>query len=139
MKQTIFLLLAISLLLIFPYSAECSDGNTSSGLLRAESMQDQDPFEYAPENPPYLVSISISGTSELIEGFAAVYDVIAYYSNGATEEVSNDTYFSQNSPYASVSGNVLYTEFVTGNQTGQLTAYYQGKSDSISFTIIDFQ
>ncbi|MGD9364041.1 MAG: nickel-dependent hydrogenase large subunit, partial [Desulfobacterales bacterium] len=87
---------------------------------------------------PQLISISISGPEEVIEGSNADYKCTAHYSNGRTKDVTGDAIWSENSKYAGFTNpGILTTLNVPENITFEINASYKGKSTNLTVTIKD--
>lgn len=88
-----------------------------------------------------LSSIAIQGPSIVPENGSASYSAIAAYSNGSTQIVTQTSTWSENSPYASISGGTLATASVSGNQTVLVSASFTSggitRNASVSVTISD--
>lgn len=85
---------------------------------------------------PVLTSIEIGGPSDVNENSGAQYTCTAHYDNGSTSDVTSSTIWSENSNYASIdSSGYLTTSLVTSDQPCQITATYEGKSDTHDVTI----
>ncbi len=88
-----------------------------------------------------LTSLALQGSSVVAENSSATYTAVATFSNGSTKVVTADAVWSENSPYASISGGTLTTAAVTGNQPATVSASYVyggiTRTASISVTITD--
>jgi hypothetical protein len=70
------------------------------------------------------VGISISGPDSVIENSTASYAAEVLVSNGSTHNVTGLATWSENSPYAYISGGVLTASDVSGDQTLTITVSY---------------
>ena len=81
--------------------------------------------------------LEIAGDADVNENSGAQYTCTAHYTDGSTEDVSGSATWSENSDYASVSSGYLSTSSVSSDQPCQITATYEGKSDTHDVTIKD--
>jgi len=83
-----------------------------------------------------LVSIAISGPSQVNENSAANYTCTAHFSDGSTQDVTSAATWQDNSANATIAANgLLTTQSVPADETCRITATYQGKTASLDVTI----
>ncbi len=86
---------------------------------------DSDEVSYQHNTSPILSGLFISGSSSVNESATASYTATATFSDGSNLTVTTSATWSENSPYASISGNgVLSASEVTSDQTVTVTASY---------------
>jgi hypothetical protein len=88
--------------------------------------------------PAVLDHVTITGDAQVNESSSAQYTLTAYYSDSSSTNVTSSASWeiSKGSSYASISsGGELTTVAVTSDQSCIITAYYEGKSNSIGVTI----
>jgi hypothetical protein len=85
---------------------------------------------------PSVQSLEISGPTQVNEGFGAQYTCTAHYDNGGMVDVTSSATWSENSSYASInSSGYVSASSVTSDQPCQITATYEGKTDTLDVTI----
>jgi Spi protease inhibitor/Bacterial pre-peptidase C-terminal domain len=89
-----------------------------------------------------LDHISVSGATGLMENTSTSYTATAHFTNGATSNVTSSATWSENSSYASMSGNTLSASTVSSNQGVRVTATYSNggitKSSYVDAVIVNF-
>ncbi len=85
---------------------------------------------------PPLLSISISGPTQVNGNSGAQYTCTALYSDDSTFDITNSVTWSENTPYAIISntGN-LTTGYVPADTSATITATYLGKSATQSILL----
>ena len=85
---------------------------------------------------PTLNSVTITGSIQVNESSGAQYTLTANYSDGSSTDVTSSASWSENSSYASISSSgYLTTSSVALDQSCNITASYEGKSDTHNVTI----
>lgn len=86
--------------------------------------------------------ITVSGPASLMENTSANYTATAHFTNGSTSTVTASASWSENSGYATMSGNTLSAGTVSSNQTVRVTASYTNggitRSDYVDVVIINY-
>ena len=94
------------------------------------------PLVTPPPSPAVLSSIAVSGPSSVNEGGTGTYTATGTWDNGSTVAISPS--WSENSTYATIStGGLLTASTVTSNQAVTATASYDGRTGTMSVTIVD--
>ena len=86
--------------------------------------------------PPVVISLSISGSSEVNENSSATYTCSANWSDGSQSDVSLSATWSEDSSYASIDAGVLNTDSVFADSTAHITAAFGGRSAGMDVTIL---
>lgn len=71
-----------------------------------------------------LLSLSISGPTEIPENSTAAFTATARFSDGSTQDVTSAASWSEDSPYASISAGLLSAGEVPSDQTVTVSASY---------------
>ncbi|HAA04439.1 MAG TPA: hypothetical protein DCE18_13930, partial [Syntrophobacteraceae bacterium] len=71
-----------------------------------------------------VTKLSINGPSSVNEKTSSTYTAVATFSDGATQKVTSDAKWSENSSYATLSKGVLSAGSVSSNQSVTITASY---------------
>ncbi len=91
---------------------------------------------FTSDSGPVIISLSISGVSQINENSFDSYTASAFYSDGSSQTVVPA--WSENSNFASVNSSGVVTTFdVPSNQSFTLTASYSGLTATKNITIID--
>ena len=88
--------------------------------------------------PPSVVSLTISGPTQINEGTDAQYTCTALYNNGSVVNVTNSATWSENTSFTSISSTGhLTTSLVSSNRACTITATYGGQSDTQAVTVVN--
>jgi hypothetical protein len=89
--------------------------------------------DYVPEG---LVSVTVSGPTQVNENSGAQYTCTASFNDGSSSDVTDSSVWSQNSANASIGINgFLTTLSVTSDEPAQVKASFGGMTDTIDVTI----
>jgi K319L-like, PKD domain len=85
---------------------------------------------------PTLNSVTITGSTQVTEGYSAQYTLKANYSDGSSTDVTGSSSWSVNSGYANISSRgYLTVSSVASDQSCTITANYGGQYDTYDVTI----